>query len=217
DCNGVPLNAVRYDSPTFGGFSVSASWGEDDFWDVAARYAGEAGGFKLAVAAAYSSNVDENVLGGVVARDSQYFQVGAYVQHVPTGLFLYGAYGDESSDNVDGGTATRAAFGAFSVDSDHYYIKAGIRQRLSSLGHTVFYGEYADHNDMGSIDLIAAGATNVELQRWGLGIVQEVDAAAMSIWLKYRNMDASADAPAAAGLNDLQDIDFVGMGALINF
>ncbi len=54
DCNGLPTNAVRYDSPTFAGFSVSASWGEDDFWDVAARYAGEWNGFKLAVAAAYS-------------------------------------------------------------------------------------------------------------------------------------------------------------------
>ena len=28
-------------SPTFAGFSVSASWGQDDMWDVAARYAGE--------------------------------------------------------------------------------------------------------------------------------------------------------------------------------
>ena len=36
------------------GFSVSASWGEDDMWDVAARYSGEFNGFKLAVAAAYN-------------------------------------------------------------------------------------------------------------------------------------------------------------------
>ena len=45
---------VRYDSPTYAGFSVSASWGEDDFWDVAARYAGEHAGFKVAAAVAYS-------------------------------------------------------------------------------------------------------------------------------------------------------------------
>ena len=35
DCNGLTQNVIRYDSPTFGGFSVSASWGEDDMWDVA--------------------------------------------------------------------------------------------------------------------------------------------------------------------------------------
>ena len=54
DCNGSPQNVIRYNSPTFGGFSVSASWGEDDMWDVAARYAGEFNGFKLAAAAAYN-------------------------------------------------------------------------------------------------------------------------------------------------------------------
>ena len=30
DCDGIVMNGVRYDSPTFAGFSVSASWGEDD-------------------------------------------------------------------------------------------------------------------------------------------------------------------------------------------
>ena len=39
--------AVRYDLPTWSGFSVSASWGDDDFWDVAARYSGECNGIKL--------------------------------------------------------------------------------------------------------------------------------------------------------------------------
>ena len=31
DCNGLTENVVRYDSPTFAGFSISASWGEDDY------------------------------------------------------------------------------------------------------------------------------------------------------------------------------------------
>src|SRR5262245_35877309 len=50
-------NAVMYTTPTVGGFSASASWGEDDFWDAALRYAGEAGGFRLAAAIAYTHNV----------------------------------------------------------------------------------------------------------------------------------------------------------------
>ena len=56
DCNGLTTNSFRYNSPTFAGFSVSASWGEDDFWDVAARYAGEFNGFKVAAATAYSES-----------------------------------------------------------------------------------------------------------------------------------------------------------------
>ena len=41
DCNGYPDNAVRYDTPTWGGFSVSTSYGEDDMWDVALKYAAD--------------------------------------------------------------------------------------------------------------------------------------------------------------------------------
>ena len=50
-------NAVSYTSPTMGGFSVSAAWGEDDLWDAALRYAGEFSGFRLAAAIAYANNV----------------------------------------------------------------------------------------------------------------------------------------------------------------
>ena len=60
DCDGLTRMAIRYDSPTWSGFSVSASWGDDDFWDVAARYAGEWNGIKLSAAAAYNQWSDGN-------------------------------------------------------------------------------------------------------------------------------------------------------------
>ncbi|MEQ1672496.1 MAG: porin, partial [Hyphomicrobium sp.] len=177
DCNGIPNNAIRYDSPTFAGFSLSASWGEDDFWDIAARYSGEFNGIKVAVAAAYAEATDQNggaaKLQPLMPEDSQYFQIGAYVQHVPTGLFLYGAYATLDVDN------------ASSTESDSFYVKAGIRQRWNSLGHTVLFGEYLD----GNIDRNGSATTFSENSLWGLGVVQEVDAAAMSFWLTYRNAD----------------------------
>jgi hypothetical protein len=49
--------------------------------------------------------------------------------------------------------------------------------------------------------------------------VQEVDAAAMSVWVKYRHIEidvGNALNPAAAGLG-LEDFDYVGVGGLINF
>jgi len=212
DCNGVPLNAIRYDSPTFGGFSVSASWGEDDFWDVAARYAGEFNGIKVAVAAAYSHAGDENDFGGgVIHRDSDYFQIGAFIHHVPTGLFVYGAYGTENNNNV-------YASGFTTDDTNHWYLKAGLRRKWNHLGHTVMYGEYANHDDMYSIGAqIASGGTitGSELRRWGLGVVQEIDAAAMSMWLAYRNMDGEFNT--LGGKIDLDQIHMVKFGALINF
>jgi predicted porin len=214
DVNGLPTNSVRYDSPTFGGFSVSASWGEDDFWDVAARYAGEWNSVKVSIAAAYSqtnstSGDSPNVL---QAPDTGYFQIGAYVEHIPTGLFAYGAYG-----HVNGvsGNDIRS--------NDTWYGKGGIRQRWNPLGHTVLYGEY-EHieqnnvsfvQDLTTDDTIFAGTSDANL--WGLGIVQEIDAAAMSIWVKYRHVDANFDAVGGSPELNTDSFQYVGAGALINF
>ena len=211
DCNGVPLNAVRYDTPTFAGFSASASWGEDDFWDVAARYAGEFGGFKLAAAVAYSSMSDERPLGAVNAfhRDSNYFQAGLYIQHIPTGLFAYGAYGNEDNDIT-------YLSGVKAIDAEVWYVKAGLRQRWSPLGNTVLYGEYGNYGDQLGEAALVAGFTGSEVEHWGLGVVQEIDAAAMSLWLSYRN--ASADLSGATLLGgNADDLHVVKAGALINF
>jgi hypothetical protein len=190
DCNGVPLNSIRYDSPTFAGFSASASWGEDDFWDIALRYAGEHHGFKIALATAYSeSNSDPGTQGSDGTNDTDFFQIGAYAQHVATGLFLYGAYGDIDSDDD-------------TVDNDFWYIKAGLRKNLTHLGATVFYGEYESFDN----DALAS-----EVDLYGLGVVQEIDAAAMSLWLSYRHIEGDQTG------TDIEDFDYVKFGALINF
>ena len=47
------FNLVKYVSPEFSGFVASASWGEDDFWDVALNYEGEFSGFKIAAGIGY--------------------------------------------------------------------------------------------------------------------------------------------------------------------
>lgn len=204
DCNGNTQNVVRYDTPTFAGFSASASWGEDDMWDVALRYAGEFSGFKFAAAAAYNEITGNagagfaNWHGGAEGDvpETQYFQVGAYLQHVPTGLFVYGAYGNNQLD----------FFAGDSYEADQYYIKAGIRQRWTPLGHTVLFGEY------NNIDESASVGFSGDLDVWGGGIVQEIDNAAMSLWVTYRHMSYDDN----SGL-EYEDFDYVKAGALINF
>lgn len=199
DCNGALRQAVRYDSPSFAGFSVSASWGEDDMWDVAARYAGEFSGIKIAAAVAYNEVSDEDFNGTGAGGDTgEYFQAGVYLQHVPTGLFVLGNYGHLESENFVG-------------TSETWYVKAGLRTRLSSLGHTVFYGEYLE-NQADGVWPAAVLATDADLEVYGAGIVQEVDAAAMSVWLKYRNMSYDDNSGAS-----YEDFDYVGLGAIINF
>ncbi|MGA7373827.1 MAG: hypothetical protein WBW37_14670, partial [Methyloceanibacter sp.] len=130
DCNGFPQNGVRYDSPTWGGFSVSGGFAEDDVWDIALKYAADWNSIKFSAAAGYSQSTDEGcfapgtptshaacgssgssgagvALGGGGApfqdfrMDRDVAQVGASILHVPSGLWAYGLYQHEEND---GGT-----------------------------------------------------------------------------------------------------------------
>ena len=117
---------------------------------------------------------------------------------MPTGLFALGNYGHLDSD---------LTFGT----SETWYVKGGLRQRFSSLGNTVFYGEWLENKADGFWPA-AVGATDAKLQVWGVGVVQEIDAAAMSVWLKYRNQSYEDNT-----VNNYQDFQYVGFGGLINF
>ena len=214
DCNGLVMNGVRYDSPTVAGFSISTSWGEDDFWEVAGRYAGEVQGFKLAFGVGYSEMHDEATSGPAVsaAKNSDYFQVGGYAQHLATGLFLHAAYGHE--DNND----TVLLNGKIAPDGEHWYVKSGIRKKWTSLGATIVYGDYAQYIDQLGPNALALGATSSTLDRFGGGIAQEIDAAAMTVYLKVQHYEADlSGASLSAAATDLDDADFISAGGLINF
>ncbi len=215
DCAGIPRNVVRYDSPTFGGFSVSASWGEDDIWAITTRYAGEWHDFKVAAVASYFESTDGSLNSAsgdtleqaafLAGQTQRYFQAAGYAEHIPTGLFGYVAYGHDDY-NFDG-----------SGQSETWYGKGGIRQHWNPLGHTVLYGEYLNARGSGAFsqsELLDTGATHDRTEVIGGGIVQEIDAAAMSIWIKYRHLDYSDNNTEDIGYKDFQ---YVGVGALINF
>jgi len=232
DCDGYPNNNVRYDTPTIRGFSASVSWGEDDVFSTSGRYAGELGDFKLAGAIAYTNRTDETIFqpaavanGGL---DTGHLQLGAYIQHNPTGLFVYGAYGTEFVDRS--GTARAVASGVEKPEGDNWYIKPGLRRKFNPLGHSVFYFEYGKNEDKFTSALYEAGVNSSELEQYGLGFVQEIDAAAMSVWVSWRHYEAEASCTDVAagscagfGLNngtitsDFEDLDIVKFGALINF
>lgn len=229
DCDVAPTNNVKWDSPTIAGFSASASWGEDDTWAVSARYAGEINGFKLSLGTAYTESTDSsfgllpfvNAAGQQVRGNGGAFQIGAYAQHVQTGLFVYGAYGRDYN------FAVSQFFDK--PDGDNWYIKSGIRKQWNTLGHTVLFGEVGEDSDKQSIALWNAGITSSDLRQWGLGVQQEIDGAAMAIWAVYRNYSADVTCEAvnnnaggvggcgAPGNIDLEDISIFKIGAVIAF
>ena len=112
-------------------------------------------------------------------------------------------------------------------EGNEWYIKAGLRQHCLPLGHTVWYGEYGQNNDRMNSQVFLSGVTNTQERQWGLGVVQEIDAAAMSVWLGWRHYTADATCNRKHrhsclntlnfGHNDLDNMDIIKSGALINF
>jgi hypothetical protein len=137
------------------------------------------------------------------------------VMHVPTGLFLQGHYYRISFDgfpiaNGYRGSVTPAA-GTFQLDGEDWMVQGGLAKNWFGWGNTALYGEYG--KSLGWAGTTGAGrsfpgasacgtppfegictqnlqgiagVTDSEATLWGIGVVQNIDAAAMEIYLGYR-------------------------------
>ncbi|MEX2166902.1 MAG: hypothetical protein WD852_07760 [Methyloceanibacter sp.] len=245
DCFGGPQSAVRYDSPTWGGFRFETSYGENqglagvlgdgfsaedqDFWDIAVFYNNDWGNFKVSAAYAYTwietAAVSVFNPGPFGQGNSDLHQVGATVMHTPSGLGIYGMYQHESTggrttdfSNFNFNTLTFGTTGF--PDTDAWYLKPFIKRTWNPAGATVFYGEYGQYNDMfgglagnslcgsmglpgtnigafcgggGFFDFRTVTVTGSEVERWGLGVVQEIDSAAMHVFARWQHQDISVN------------------------
>ncbi len=206
-------NLVRYDSPTIGGFMVSASWGEDDMWDVALRYAGEFNGIKIAGGIGYHVERDDNGDNGThnlagdtyAVTDFEEIRGSLSVMHTPSGLF--GEFAAVHREHDD----------ARYDDYFYWSVRAGIQQKWTPLGKTALFGEYAEASAStnGAATFQSNGLRDIEGTIYGLGVVQQIDAAAMELYLGYRHFEADLSTGAATVATD--DIDTVYSGARIQF
>jgi hypothetical protein len=290
DCNGYPENAFRYDSPTWAGFSMSTSYGEDDMWDIAVKYAADWNSVKVSAAAGWTQLTDEGcnapgvfhggatcsnvaVVGGGgtpfqnYRQDGQLFQVGASILHVPSGLFAYGMYQNDQEEGTQFRSFnfhTGRIGDAAANESDMWFVKAGIKKAWMPAGATVIFGEWGQYNDMyrglcglpGGTDAVSnvggnsfcvaqlpigvvasgpskgnaitAGAlvTGSEVQRWGIGVVQEIDSAAMHLFARWQHLDLDLDAVSFnnSGIRDgsrlntsFEGLDIFQVGGVIFF
>jgi predicted porin len=203
DLDGPREDVVRYDSPSLYGFILSASWGDDDFWDVALRFRKEWNSIRFAAGIGYQDGHDDG--GG---SDFEIVSGSASLMHVPTGIFVTLAGGESEDDGDDAG--------------EYWYVQAGIEKRWFSYGSTTVYGEYGDYNDFavgarrsGTDDIPNIFVSSSEANRWGFGVVQSYDAAAMDIYANVAFWDfdwAETDATSFSS-----DISTVMVGARIRF
>ena len=136
---GARKSVVKYTTPTFAGFSLSAYWSDapanvDDEWGAALRYSGEVGAARIAAGVGYADEGEGN--GRAIAAGS--------IQHIPTGLFVGGSWGQREAGLTD-------------ATDEHWSVHGGVAAKWSPLGRTRIAGRYGSYQT----DLDLADTTGV--------------------------------------------------------
>jgi hypothetical protein len=128
--------------------------------------------------------------------------------HVPTGIFVTLAGGEGEEDGDDSG--------------EYWFVQAGVEKRWFSYGATTVYGDYGDYDGFavgasrsGDGDLLDIFVSSSEAHRWGFGVVQSYDAAAMDIYANVAFWDFDWSESDATSFSS--DISTVMVGARIRF
>ena len=222
---------LRWDSPSFGGFGVTALVGDNDIWELGAKYFTKTDRFALNTAIDYY-NYDAEALGAAGGLSNFQELKGLFsVKDLPSGLFLtlWAAQRDYQ----------RTLSGVRLEDTGHSIQGfAGIETKFLPLGNTTIYGGYGRFDNMASTGLSGAAATpfgvgddgrtddfvaNAEIDRLTFGIIQSIDAAAMDIYAIAERYSADVsigdlkDIGGATAKADLDDYFAVIVGSNIRF
>ena len=156
---------VRYDSPSFGGFSFATSAIEKDAYDVAGRFEKKFGGSKIGAAVAWASGGDLKKFDDQVDGSISFLH--------SSGFNITFAGGQQNYDEGD------------HADPNYWYSKLGYRANLTGMGDSAFsvdYGQWNDFHHEGD-----------ETTSIGIGFVQNVSKWATQFYLAYRMYDLDSD------------------------
>jgi hypothetical protein len=183
---------VRYDTPTFFGFSAKTSYINGGAADVAAQWGGEIAGTRMVARGAYtnanSGLAANNAPGAPVgAPGFELFSASASVLF-PFGLNLTGAYGHRN-------------YNASGVDSARmYYGKVGYSFSALEMGSTNLAVEYTRTRNNSNTQVAGPGGTltgsrnGTKARAYGVAAVQNIDVAATELYAKYERSTVSVPA-----------------------
>jgi hypothetical protein len=179
---------VRYETPAFAGFTLSAAAGAEDSADVALNYAGEFGGNQFEAKAAW----------GNPGEDSDYAQINASASLLlSSGLNLTAGFGTHDMDTLP----------AHGDEPIFTYGKIGWKcDQLLAVGSTAVSVDYGIYKNSTTFD------TEQEATALGVQFVQELAVASTELFAGYR-MFALEDNTAA----DYKDISIIMAGARLSF
>lgn len=222
---------LRWDSPSFGGFSLTALVGDDDVWEAGARYLTKTDRFALNTAIDYYNYDAAPLPSAGQLANFQEIKGLVSVKDIPSGLFLTAWAAQREYER---------ALSGVTLSDTGYSLQAfaGIETKLLPLGSTTVYGGYGQYNNFASTGLSAANATafgvgadgrtgdyvaDAEISRVTLGVVQNIQAAAMDIYAIAEHYSADIavgdvkDIGGATSRADVEDFFTVVVGSNIKF
>jgi len=175
---------IRYDTPVMGGVVLSAAWGKEGVWDVAARYQARWQSFRFVAGIGYMDD------GEHYYRDTK---GSASLIHDPTGLYISVAGGMRDDDVSLLSANGQARF---------HYAQFGMSKQWLPQGKTTFYADYGLYRNFNVGNLLQADVfnpgqfviwgtlTQTEVRRWGFGAEQAFDAHNLLIYAQAHHYEA---------------------------
>jgi hypothetical protein len=158
---------LRYDTPTFSGFSLATSWISDKRWDASLWWNGKFSGFKAGAAAAVAYiNSDKN------GENTDYQYDGSFsIIHEETGLNFTFSAGLQEVDNQS--------------DPSNLWGKLGWRTDLVSYGKTSFGIDYGTTENLTT--------DSDEGHSYGVAAIQELDNYGAELYAQFRVFSLARD------------------------
>jgi hypothetical protein len=230
-------NVVHYQTPDIKGFQFDVA-AREKFWDASVSYHVDLPTWRFRAGVGYVRDTEGTREDLGFKKDRREWKGSASLLHTPTGLFLTTAFvnrqfrGNDSSNQATFGENTVDVFGdvipgTHRPDLRYGYLKTGLRKQFTALGDTKFYAETAIAKN-GLTGLREGGpalVTASQLNLVGAGVMQDLDAYNMQVYLGYRhysfNIEGLRDiSPAAGGISSpapIKDINLVFSGVRIKF
>lgn len=177
------LDRVRYDTPSFYGFSLGTGYATGGGWDAALKYAADIDGTKVQGALAYARrNGPAAISGGGTNYDNAYKQVdGSLSVRIPLGLSLTGGFGNRKVQQTG---RKRAKM---------WYGKLGYDHKFFDIGTTAFSIDYGQTTDLGNN---AANTTTSGLygkaKTYSFAFVQHLDDYGIELYATVRRFKFDA-------------------------
>jgi predicted porin len=148
-------------------------------------------------------------------REQHDLKLNGSVWHMPSGLFLNTAFWRKSFHGTSGASGTGGGVDGTSnafcqtggincqkPTTEEMWFALGIKRNFFGIGYTSLYGEYGKVSDGltgqalnftgigGGAAVNLAAVTDSSYKLWGLGVVQNIDAAAMELYMGYQHRSA---------------------------